>query len=382
MKALLAEATWSPKNQDCNKDLAGSGNLAWKNPKFSIIDTKFPILRDDELLIKVKYCGICGSDLHVYETDTEGYVLFSGPTKLPCILGHEFSGEVVEVGKEVKGFSCGDMITTESILWCGHCTPCRTGMPNQCQNVELLGLTVDGGFTEYITLKAQYCWKLNQLQEKYSLEETYKIGALIEPIGCAFNGIFISADGFLPGAFAIVYGVGSIGLGAIMLLKAAGAGIVIAVDVLEERLKNAKLMGADYVFNLANTKNFPEVVKEITDGWGADIQVECAGAPKHTLPIMQTNIAPRGKIVYLGRGDSEVSIDLNSMVTGAHTVVGSRGHSGYGIFYQVINMISKGKLYGIENLITSVFSFKEIMNALEYSRSRKDGKILIDMDSV
>ncbi|MGB7712303.1 MAG: scyllo-inosose 3-dehydrogenase [Microcoleus sp.] len=382
MKALLAEATWSPKKKGFSQDLSVAGSLAWKNPQFGIIDQKVPVPKPDELLVRVKYCGICGSDVHVYETDAEGYILFSGPTKLPCVLGHELSGEVVEVGKEVKGFSPGDIITTESILWCGHCTPCRTGMLNQCENVDLLGLTIDGGFAEYITLKAKYCWQLNHLQEKYLLIDIYKIGALIEPISCAYNGIFISGGGFLPGAFAIVYGAGAIGLGAIMLLKAAGASVVIAVDTIEERVQRAKSMGADYAYNIATTENFTELVQQITSGWGADIQVECAGSPRHTMPLMQKNIAKRGKIIYLGRAEAETSIDLNSIVTGAHTIVGSRGHSGYGIFAQVITMISRGKLQGIENLITSVFSFRDIMNALECSRSRKDGKILIDMHSV
>ncbi|MCF2148600.1 alcohol dehydrogenase catalytic domain-containing protein [Desmonostoc muscorum LEGE 12446] len=382
MKALLAEATWTPKKQNLNKNLAVSGSLAWKDPQFSIIDKTLPAPRPDELLVRVKYCGICGSDLHVYETDPEGYIRFSGPTKLPIVLGHELSGEVVEVGKEVKGFFPGDIITTESILWCGHCTACRTGMPNQCENVELLGLTIDGGFAEYLTLKANYCWKLNHLQERYSIEEIYKIGTLIEPIGCAYNGIFISGGGLLPGAFAIVYGVGAIGLGAVMLLKAAGAAIVIAVDSIEERLQIAKLMGADYVYNIATTKDFSEVVQEITGGWGVDIQVEAAGAAKHTIPMMQRNIAKRGKIIYLGRAESEAFIDLNSLVSGAHTIVGSRGHSGYGIFNNVITMIHKGKLLGVENLVTSSFPFRDILNVLEFSRSRKNGKILIDMHSV
>jgi len=382
MKALLVEADWHPKTDDLSQKLAVSGSLAWKNPQFNIIDQKVPHPRFDELLVKVRYCGICGSDTHVYESDAQGYVLFSGPAKFPCVLGHELSGEVVEVGQEVKEFSQGDIITTESIFWCGQCIPCRTGMLNQCENVDLLGLTRNGGFAEYITIPARYCWKLNPLQEKYSLGETYQLGALIEPIACAYNGIFISGGGFLPGAFAIVYGAGAIGLGAIMLLKAAGASIVIAVDTIDSRIHRAKSMGADYAYNISTTDNFPEIVREITNGWGSDIQVECAGSPNHTIPMMQKNISKRGKIIYLGRAETATLIDLNSLVTGAHTIVGSRGHSGYGIFHQVITMISRGKLQGIENLVTSVFPFSDIITAFESSCSRKDGKILVEMDSV
>lgn len=379
MKALLAEAKWEPKMQGLDKNQAIPGTLAWKDPIFHIVDKNIPEPKPDELLIRVKYCGICGSDIHVYEKNAAGYILFSGPTKLPCVLGHEFSGEVVEVGKEVKDFCQGDLVTAESVLWCGHCIPCRMGMLNQCKNVELLGLTTDGAFAEHIAIKAKYCWKLNHLKETFPIEDIYKISTLIEPIGCAYNGIFISGGGFLPGASAIVYGAGPIGLGAVMLLKSAGAATIIAVDTMPERLTIAKSVGADYVYNIRNTKDFPEIVQEITGGWGADIQVEAAGSPNHTVPMMQKNIATRGKIIYLGRGELNTSIDLNSIVSGACTIVGARGHSGYGIFNNIITMIQRGKLLGIENIITSVFSFRDILDAFESSRSRKDAKILIDI---
>lgn len=140
-------------------------------------------------------------------------------------------------------------------------------------------------------------------------------------------------------------------------------------------------MGADYAYNIASTNDFSEMVQEITGGWGADIQVEAAGAAKYTIPMMERNIAKRGKIIYLGRAGSEAFIDLNSLVSGAHTIVGSRGHSGYGIFNNTIAMIHKGKLCGVEKLVTSSFPFRDILNAFESSRSRKDGKILINMHS-
>lgn len=379
MKALIASGDWAPRSAGISETMAVSGNLAWRNPKISLVERDIPSIEQDELLIKVKYCGICGSDIHAYETDSEGYMIFSGPTRLPCILGHELTGEVIEAGAGTSGFRKGDIITSESILWCGHCTPCRTGMLNQCENVELMGLTSNGGFAEYITLKAKYCWTLNSLRERYSEDETYRIGTLIEPLGCAYNGIFISGGGFLPGAFSIVYGAGPIGLGAIMLLKAAGAAKVIAVDVVEERLALAKAVGADYIFNMRSDESFDSKVKEITDGWGADIQVEAAGAAKSTIPMMQRHIAKRGKMIYLGRADSMAVMDMNRIVSGAHSVIGARGHSGYGIFPNLIKMIQGGRLQGVEKIITSVFPLKDIVKAFESSRSRTDGKILIDI---
>lgn len=332
------------------------------------------------MLIRVKVCGICGSDTHLLETDADGYVLFSGAVKFPCILGHEYSGEIVEIGKGVSGFKKGDAVTGESILWCGKCLPCRYGMLNQCENIELMGLTADGAFAEYIAVKGKYCWNLNSLEEKFERDDIFKVGSLIEPLGCAYNGIFISAGGFYPGANAIVYGAGPIGLGSVILLKAAGAGRIIAVDVIDERLEIARKMGADYTFNPAKTSEIDKVILDITHGWGADLQIEAAGAAHQTIPIIQKLHSKRGKVIYMGRAEALATIELNKIVSGGHSIIGSRGHSGYGIFPNIIKLLQGGRLEGIKEMITSVFPFSEVITAFETSKERKDGKILVKIN--
>lgn len=339
-----------------------------------------PEPKADELLVRVLACGICGSDTHLYEMDEEGYVLFSGAVKLPCIVGHEYSGEVVETGKEISDFKPGDIVTGESILWCGKCLPCRYGMLNQCEDIELMGLTSGGAFAEYIAVKAKYCWKLNGLKERFPGDELSKIGTLIEPIGCAYNGIFISGGGFYPGASAVVYGVGPIGLGAVSLLKAAGAGLIIAVDAIEERLELAKKMGADYTFNQDKMLQIEKAVLDLTHGWGADLQIEAAGAARHTIPLIQKIAAKRGKVIYLGRADAMATIELNDIVSGANSIVGSRGHSGYGIFPNIIKLLQGGRLEGIQEMITSVYPLSDVITAFASSKERKDGKILVKMN--
>lgn len=338
-----------------------------------------PEPKADELLIRVLACGICGSDTHLYEMDEEGYVLFSGAVKLPCIVGHEYSGEVVETGKEIADFKQGDIVTGESILWCGKCLPCRYGMLNQCEDIELMGLTSGGAFAEYIAVKAKYCWKLNGLKERFPGDELSKIGALIEPIGCAYNGIFISGGGFYPGANAVVYGAGPIGLGAISLLKAAGAGLIIAVDIIKERLAIAAKIGADYTFDPAETPNMEKAVLDLTQGWGADLQIEAAGAASRTIPIIQKLSARRGKVIYLGRADAQATMELNAIVSGANSLIGSRGHSGYGIFPNIIKLLQGGRLEGIQEMITSVYPWPDVIKAFDVSKERKDGKILVTL---
>ncbi|MBZ0157688.1 MAG: alcohol dehydrogenase catalytic domain-containing protein [Alphaproteobacteria bacterium] len=385
MKALRAEAEWAPRNgcvpkgRELTERRASSGSRMYRKPVLDIFEVKEPEPGPDELLVKVKYCGICGSDTHVYESDDEGYVIFSGPAKFPCTLGHEYSGEVVAVGREVTGFRKGDIITGESVLWCGTCMPCRYGMLNQCENVELLGLTHDGAFAEYIAVKAKYCWNLNRLHDRFTDEEVLKIGTLVEPIGCAYNGIFISGGGFSPGAYAVVYGAGPIGLGAVLLLKAAGAAKIIAVDVVDERLGLAKRMGADHVLNAAGTEDLEEIIMDLTSGWGADLQVEAAGAARQTVPMMEKLYSRRAKIIYLGRAEALATVELNRIVSGAHSIIGSRGHSGYGIFPNIIRLLQEDRLNGVGEMITSVFPFSGIADAFTTSTKRVDGKILIDI---
>ena len=150
MKAFVADAEWAPRKgyllteSEKKTKRVVTGSQVWRNPTFAVKDIPTPEPADDEVLVKVKSCGICGSDTHLYETDPEGYIIFSGLTKLPCVLGHEFSGVVEKAGKRVRNLKVGDAVAMESVMWCGTCTACRSGTPNQCNNVELLGLSALG----------------------------------------------------------------------------------------------------------------------------------------------------------------------------------------------------------------------------------------------
>jgi threonine dehydrogenase-like Zn-dependent dehydrogenase len=384
MKALVVDAEWKPKkNYRLSEDeemrkRAIIGSQTWRNTKFEIKDFPVPGLNDDEVLIKVKSCGICGSDMHLYETDDDGYIIFSGLTKLPCILGHEFSGIIEKVGKRVTSFEVGDKVAVESIMWCGFCESCKSGSPNQCKNIDLMGLSAHGAFAEYVAVKTRYCWKINDLAKLYSDEEVFDIGALIEPVGCAYNGMFVAGGGFKPGVTVVVYGAGPIGLGAVALSRVAGASMIIAFDVIDERVDLAKKMGADYVFNFKKMKgeNPSDKVMELTKGFGAEIQVEAAGAAPSTIPEMERCMSVNGKIIYLGRAATTTPMFLDALVSGANSIVGARGHSGYGIFPNIIKLLASGRL-DIRKIITSRYPFEKILEAFKMSTKRKDGKILV-----
>ena len=385
-KALVVDAQWCPRkeypltDEEKIRRRAIMGSQVWRHPRFEVRDVPVPEVKDDEVLIRVKSCGICGSDTHVYETNEEGYIIFSGLTKLPCILGHEFAGVVEKVGRQATHLKENDKVAVESIMWCGMCQPCRSGAPNQCQRVELMGLSENGALAEYAVVKEKYCWKIDDLERIYPEEQVFDMGAVIEPVGCAYNGIFIAGGGFNPGAVVVVYGAGPIGLGAVLLARVAGASLVIAFDVIEERVSLARQMGADYAFNINAMQGcYPrDKIRELTHGWGADIQVEAAGAAPTTIPEMEKSMSVNGKIIYLGRAATTTPMYLDVLVSGANKIIGARGHAGYGIFPYIIKLLSSRNL-GLEKMITARYPFGKVMEAFEASSRRTDGKILIEM---
>jgi hypothetical protein len=391
MKAFFANAEWSPRpgwplTQDEEKrKRAITGSRVWKNPVFSMQNTPVPEPAAHEVLIRVKRCGICGSDTHLHETDSEGYIIFSGPVKLPCIIGHEYAGVVEQVGKEVRDFAPGDPVAAESIVWCGRCAPCRSGVPNQCRHAELAGITVDGALAEYAAVNELQVWKIDELASRHDDDLLFDVGSLIEPVGCAYNGMFISAGGFLPGAVVAVHGAGPIGLGAAALAASAGASKILVFDPMPERLAIAAKMGASHVYGinaLAAAGLRPrDIVLEQTSGRGADVHVEAAGAARQTLPEMEASLAVNGVIVYLGRTGLAVPLTLDTLVTGANRIVGARGHSGRGIYPNIIRLLASGRL-NVEEMITARLPFAETMAGIRQSSSRKDGKILINMDEM
>ena len=382
MKAMVLDAKWDPrpdyKVSDWEKETRKviTGNSVWRYPKLEVKDIPTPTIKSNEVLIKIKACGVCGSDMHFYETDKDGYILYPGLTRFPSALGHEFSGQVVEIGKEVTDLVVGDMVTAEEMVWCGHCIPCRNGYPNQCLNLEEIGFTIQGAFAEYIALDAKLCWKLNAIRERLGDEnKAYEAGSVVEPTSVAYNGIFERAGGFRPGAYVTVFGTGPIGLGSIALCKAAGAAKVIAFEVSAQRRELAKLVGADYVYD--PTKVTPsEVVMELTEGEGADFHVEAAGAPVKTIPEMEKCLAINAKIVQIGRAAQRVPMYLETFQVRHGQFYGAQGHSGNATFPNVIRLMAAG-LIDMTQAITARYSLDKTVEAIAKSTDRSDGKITV-----
>jgi len=382
MKALVLSAEWVPKpgyvvsEFEKNTGKAITGNSIWRNPKLELKEIPDPKPGPKDVIIKVKACGICGSDIHFYETDKDGYILYPGLTKFPVVIGHEFSGEIVEVGKEVKDLKVGDMVTAEEMIWCGECIPCRNGYPNQCKNLEEIGFTINGAMAEYIVIGAKYCWKIDEIAERYgNKDKAFEAGSLVEPTSVAYNGMFVRAGGFKPGSYVAVFGAGPIGLASIALAKAGGASKVFVFEISETRRKLAKEVGADFVYDPREVVP-SEVIMEETKGLGVSMHIESAGAPSKTIPEMEKSLAIDGKIVQIGRAAERVPIYLEHFQTHASQIFGAQGHSGYGTFQNVINLMASGKI-DMTKIITSRFSLDDTLKAMEKATRREDGKITI-----
>jgi threonine dehydrogenase-like Zn-dependent dehydrogenase len=383
MKGLVLSAEWDPKADYAVSEWEKktgkviTGNAVWRHPKLEVKEVPQPEISPDQVLLRIRACGVCGSDMHFYETDAQDYILYPGLTKFPAILGHEFSGEVVEVGSAVEDLKVGDMVTAEEMIWCGRCRPCRDGYPNHCTNLEEIGFTIDGAFAEYIAIGAKYCWKLNDLMDVCGGDavKVYEMGATVEPSSVAYNCVFERAGGFRPGATVVVYGQGPIGLTAAAECKAAGAAKVIAFEISAPRREVSKRMGADYVYDPLEV-DAVEVVMDLTHGRGAELQVEAAGAPAKIIPLMEQCVAINGKIAQVGRAATRVPMYLETLQVRRGQVYGSQGHSGHGIFPSVISMMAAG-LIDTSKMITARYMLDNVVDAIAQSTARTDAKIMV-----
>ena len=383
MKGMVLDAKWDPKADytvsDWEKETgkAINGNAIWRNPTLEVRDWPDPEPGPLEVVLAIQACGVCGSDMHFYETDDQDYILYPGLTRFPTILGHEFSGKVVATGKDVELLKIGDMVTVEEMIWCGRCIPCRNGYPNHCSNLEEIGFTIPGAFANFIAVDEKFCWKIDAIAERYGSEEkAYAVGALTEPTCVAYNAMYERAGGLRPGHFVNVVGAGPIGLAAIGLAKASGAGMIAAFEVSPQRRELAKLVGADHVYDPREV-SAGEALMELSDGVGFDFHVEAAGVPEIVIPEMEKALAINSKIVQIGRAAQRVPTYFEAFQVRRAQASGAQGHSGHETFPNVIRLVASGRL-DLSPIITSNYALDQTVDAIAKSVERSDGKIIVN----
>ena len=391
MRAFYVEAKFEPKpgyklsERESRTKRAARGNSIWKDIRGSVVDRPMPSPKDDEVLLKIGAAGICGTDMHLLRKDESGYTKFDGHSKYPIITGHEFSGEVVEADKAITRLKVGDIVSVESMNWCGECDACRMGMFNQCKELEEPGLTYDGGFAEYAVVRAKYCYLLNDIMNYYGGDKmtALELGAMIEPVGVAYNGLFVRGGGIRPGGHVVVFGAGPIGLSAIALMKTSGAAKLICFEIGKERRELAKLCGADYVYDpaqLSKDGTDPgELLMDITNGRGISLFAECSGATNATYPVMEKSLAIAGKAVQIGHFVGRTSIDLYPFMFKAGGISGSNGQSGQGIYSDVISLMASGRI-DMRKMVTGRVHLEDIESGLAQAESGVSGKVLVGMN--
>lgn len=386
MRAFYVEAEYAPREgyvlsqREKDTGRALRGNKIWKNIRGSVVDRPMPVCGDDQVLLKVGAAGICGTDQHLLRKDADGYTMYDGHSKYPIITGHEFSGEIVEVGKNVKKLAVGDLVSVESMHWCGQCDACRRGMFNQCKDLEEPGLTYDGGFAEYAAVNAKYCYKLNDIVNFYGGDKmtAFELGAMVEPTGVAYNGLFVRAGGLRPGGHAAVFGCGPIGLAAIQLLKTSGAAKLIAFESVPERMELAKKCGADAVYDPTSFKDADEqaqLLMDLTNGAGISLFAECAGATKFTYPVMAKSLAIGGKTAQIGHTVGLTPVDVFGWQWNAAIIAGSNGQSGQGIYPDVIALMASGRI-DMRKMCTGRYNLEDIDEGMKIMA----GKVLISTE--
>lgn len=320
-----------------------------------------PPVGPKEILVNVKAASICGTDLHIDGWDPWA----ADRIKTPVVVGHEFAGEVVEIGDEVHHIKIGDRISSESHVICGVCDMCRTGQGHLCPNTQILGIDRDGGFAEYVVIPEENAWP----DQKGT---SYEILALQENFGNAVHTAF-TAD--VRAKKVLVTGCGPVGVMTIACAKAIGARSVYATDINSYRLDLAKKMGADDVFD-ARKGDVVKLIHEVTDGEDVDVLLEMSGAPsafQAGFKLLKTG----GEAALLGLPARPIEFDFDNLIIfKGITVYGVIGRRLWETWFQGRGLLRSEQVV-LEDVITHRFPLEEYAKAFELMNSGNCGKVVL-----
>lgn len=327
----------------------------------TLIEKDIPEVGYGEILVKVHATSICGTDYHIYSWDKWS----QDRIKTPLVMGHEFAGEVVEVGPGVKKVKLGDIVSAETHIVCDVCEFCLTGNAHICQDTKILGVDTQGTFAEYVAIPEANAWINDpEVPAEYLCVQ--------EPLG---NAVHTVLSGEIIGKTIAIVGCGPIGIMAVAVAKGVGAAKVIAVEVNEYRLNMAKELGADLCINPMNTDPI-EAILAATDGMGVDVVAEMSG---NAVAINQAlkYIKLGGRMSMLGIPNDKVSIDIaKDVVFKGININGIVGRKMYDTWYQVKGLIASGNI-DLEKLVTHKFSLEEFEKGMELMASGNCGKVVL-----
>ena len=327
-----------------------TASLDLRNPKVLVVDIPDPKVGPTDILIKIRACGICGSDVAMANEDAKGFVTYPFMMSNLIVPGHEFSGTVAAIGKQVKRYwpdiEMGEPVTAQCVLNCGYCSACKVGAFDNCINGDELGFTKNGAFAEFCSVDMRHVWSIKSFERVYGTDqELFLAGSLVEPHAGVYKAI--TESNFKPGDSVLIVGLGTVGLAAVNVFGALGAGKIIGCDVRLVRRGGfhiAKILGASSVYNPYEIP-IDIAVKQETKGKGVNIIFEATGlADKNWGAI--TNLLQTGphnaELIFFGQSKEDLAINPQLFIQKYVRFAGSHGHTK--IWQNVINLIAEQKI--------------------------------------
>jgi len=325
-------------------------------------DMPMPKVSANDVLIKIKKTAICGTDLHIYQWDK-----WSQKTiKTPMIIGHEYAGEVVEIGSGVRNIKVGDRVTGEGHIACGHCRNCRRGKLHVCENTVGIGVNIDGAFAEYLCIPESNVIKLD---DRISDE----IASIMDPFG---NATHAALSFPILGEDVLITGAGLIGSMATAVCRFAGARYIVVTDLSDYRLKIAKKMGATITINPSKGENIEDAIKQLKMR-GFDIGLEMSGSPV-AFKDMLKNMYNGSKISLLGILPDNTGVEWSEIIFKALTLKGIYGREMWETWYQMEQMLISG--IDLSPIITHRFSIDDFQKGFDVMESGQCGKVILNWE--
>lgn len=330
-----------------------------------IEDVVEPQMGINDVMIRVKRGGICGTDLHIYNWDAWA----QSTIKVPTTIGHEFVGEIVDVGSNVVDFNAGDLVSVEGHLVCGRCRNCMAGKRALCANTRGVGVNTDGGFAEFIAVPYTNIWK-----HKPGID--LDVAAIFDPFG---NAVHTALEFEVFGEDVLITGAGPIGIMAAAVAKHAGARNIVITDVNPFRLELAERMGDVTKAVDVSKTSIEDVQKELGMKEGFDVGMEMSGVPQ-AFKDMLANMFHGGKIAFLGIPSAEFDVNWKTVIFNMITIKGIYGRQMYETWYQMSNLLESG--VDIKPVITHRFSYKDFEQGFAAIKEGDCGKVVLDFESI
>ena len=334
-------------------------------PGIVIQDMEQPRIAPSQVLVEIRATAICGSDLHLYRWDELPTQRWKTP--LPMTMGHEWSGRVIEVGKDVEVLRPGDNVAGESHIPCGNCYYCRTGNMHVCQNMLVFGVqTKEGSFAKYAAIPEIIGYRLPS-------GVSYEEGSLLEPFGVALHAV--ERTRIEPGDVVLVMGCGPIGIFAQQIARASGASIVIATEIKQFRLDLAKKIGSADVYVNNEKEDLVKRTMELTNGRGADVVIELAGSPMTFRQSFQA-LKKTGRVGLVGLPEKPVEIEATSMIIYKEaTIAGSHGRTMFGTWERMTSLVAR-KRVNLTAVITDRLPLEKAEEGFQRVFKGESGKVL------